>query len=155
MALTEMDNTDKFLLVEFEQRNDYARSNFALLVSWFTFFNTVNYVAIGWFISQVIAGTMKSIVPIFSITIFFIVNNGLAVGACQALKKHFIETDNKITEVLGDLQRIRPQSVLMKATSPVPLEMYTRIIQLMMYTFLTLVIFWISILVAAIYVSKH
>lgn len=153
-VMTDMDDTDKFLLMEFEQRNEYARANFTLLVSWFTFFNTVNYVAIGWFISQVVAGTMKSIVPVVSVTIFFIGNNVLAVGACQALKKHFVETDDKIAELLGDIQSIRPQGVLMKATSPVPLTMYVRIIQLMMYTFLTLVVFWVSILVAAIYVSK-
>ena len=146
------ETSDKFLLMEFEQRNEYARSNFTLLVSWFTFFNTVNYVAIGWFINQVVEGKIKTIVPICSITIFFIGNNLLAVGACRALRKFFTETDDRIAEVTLELQRIIQQSDSVKSSSPLPLTMYTRIIKLMMHTFSTLIAFWVSILIAAIYV---
>lgn len=152
--MTDTDTTGKLLLMEFEQRNEYARSNFTLLVSWFTFFNTVNYIAIGWFINQVVEGKVKSIVPVFSITVFFIGNNILAIGACKAVKKYFAETDNKIIEVVQDLKRLLPKGVSVGLSSPVPLSMYTRIIQLMMYTFLTLGIFWVSILIAAMYVVK-
>lgn len=150
--MNDTDTTDKLLLLEFEQRNEYARSNFTLLVSWFTFFNTVNYVAIGWFINQVVEGKLKSIVPVLSITIFFIGNNVLAIAACKALKKYFAITDDQIIEVMRNLQRILPKSGSVEPLSPLPVPVYTRIIQLMLYTFITLIAFWVSILMAAIYV---
>ena len=153
--MAEMETKDKFLLMEFEQRNEYARANFTLLVSWFTFFNTVNYIAIGWFINQVVEGKLKTIVPVCAITIFFIGNNLLAVGACRALRKYFTDTDDKIAEVARELQRIIQQSDAAEASSPLPLTMYTRIIRLMMHTFSTLIAFWVSILIAAIYVVNR
>ena len=63
--MTDVDTTNKLLLIEFAQCNEYGRSTFSLLVSWFTFFNTVNYVAIGWFINQVVEGKLKSIFPVW------------------------------------------------------------------------------------------
>jgi hypothetical protein len=152
--MTEMGTADKLLLMEFEERNEYARSNFTLLVSWFTFFNTVNYIAIGWFINQAVEGRVKSIVPIFTITVFFIGNNLLAMGACKAVRRYFTKTDDEVLEIVRSLQGILAKETSVKPSSPVPLSMYTRIIQLMMYTFLTLGLFWVSILIAAIYVLK-
>ena len=149
-----METPDKLLLMEFEQRNEYTRSNFTLLVSWFTFFNTVNYLAIGWFINQVVEGKLKSIVPVSFITIFFIGNNMLAVGACRALRIYFTETNNTIVGIVRDLQKSFQKERSLELPSPVPLTMYSRIIKLMMYTFLTLICFWLSILIAAIYVIR-
>jgi hypothetical protein len=152
--MAEMDSIDRLLLIEFEQYNEYARSNFTLLVSWFTFFNTVNYIAIGWFINQLVEGKVKSLVPVSAITIFFIGNNVLAVGACKAVRKYFAETDKEIIEILWTLEKMLANDVSVKPSSPVPLSMYARIIQLMMYTFCTLGLFWVTILIAAIYVTR-
>lgn len=153
-VLPDMETPDKLLLMEFEQRNEYTRSNFTLLVSWFTFFNTVNYFAIGWFINQVVEGKLKSIVPVTFITIFFIGNNMLAVGACRALRKYFTETNDTIVKIVRDLQKSFQKESSVELPSLVPLIMYSRIIKLMMYTFLTLICFWLSILIAAIYVIR-
>jgi hypothetical protein len=144
---------DYLLLVEFRQCNEYARSSMSLLVSWFTFFLTVNYFAIGWFISQVVQQTLKSVIPVYFITAFFLVQNLLAVGACQALKHYFIGVDDRLTEILENLQKTVQAVSLGKPLTCLPAAIYLRVIQLMIYTVCSLMAFWLSLLAVAVYFS--
>jgi hypothetical protein len=127
---------------EYKERNDYARSIFNNFITWFIFFLTVNYTAIGWFLSLLLQGKVKHREPIYAIAIFFFFQNVLGFLACLAVHRIFINTHQRISEML---QRASGQADL--GLSPVPVRFYGRAITLMCWTIATLGVFWILLII--------
>jgi hypothetical protein len=118
--------------------NAYARHSFQLLVSWFTFFVTVNYASMGW-----LAGSRKPGPRIVLIASMFIAQNLLGILACLAVRRHLLTADKKILgleqHVVGSPLRVVAD---LDNETPMPLGLYSWVIFLMVVALITIIIAW-------------
>jgi hypothetical protein len=140
---------NNLLLMELSERYTFARHHLQLYISWYTFFLTVNFLSIGWFTSVLLTGTLKVSLPIILITIFFVVQLALSYAASAAVRSYFARTNNRCNELLSLLGQ-SPQSHLQPKTA-MPVQVYVTIINLMCYTLVSFIIFWISLSIITIY----
>jgi len=65
----------------------YMRHTIQLWVQWFTFFLTVNYVALGWFAGEIATGNLKNTSPLVRVAVLFICQDVLGIGICFAVRR--------------------------------------------------------------------
>ena len=64
----------------------YLRHTVQLWVQWFTFFQTVNYVALGWFASEIPKGGLNDRTALYEVTALFVSQNILGIVLCFAAR---------------------------------------------------------------------
>jgi hypothetical protein len=119
--------------------NAYARHSFQTLVSWFTFFVTVNYASMGW-----LAGSDNPNTKMVDlIGVMFIIQNLLGIAACLLVKRYLLLTDKKILgleqHVVGSPLRVVAE---LDNETPMPLTLYSWVIILMVGALLTIIGAW-------------
>jgi hypothetical protein len=126
--------------------NDYARHSFQLLVSWFTFFATVNYASMGW-----LAGSQRvtpgNVTPgkkmIVLIVVMFITQNLLGIAVCFVVKRQLSTANKKIMgleqHVIGSPLRVVTE---LDNETPMPLTLYSWAIILMVFALVTIIGAW-------------
>ncbi len=145
-----MEGNTELLRMELTELNTYARHHFQLLLSWYTFFLTVNFVVIGWFTSVLLTGALKASLPIVFITVFFLVQIILSHLGCLQARKHFEATKDRCNELLN-LLCVQPSEPPSRPRAPIPFPIYSRIITLMCCTLTSFGFFWIALLAVTLY----
>jgi hypothetical protein len=72
-----MDVNHDLLKMELAELNMFVRHHFQLYLGWYTFFLTVNFGAIGWFTSDLLAGNLKVSLPVIFVATFFVIQLAL------------------------------------------------------------------------------
>lgn len=85
--MEKIENLDTLKLALVKESNDFSRSTLTALISWFTVFVSVNYVAIGWVAAAVVRKEMK--LPVIALSTVFISQNGLGIYACRITRSWF------------------------------------------------------------------
>ena len=145
-----MKDGSDLLNTELTELNAYARHHFQLYLSWYTFFLTVNFAAIGWFTSVLLTGALKVSLPIIFLTAFFVVQIIISYVASLAVRKHFQGTNNRCKELLDALTGHSPETPS-RPQPAMPLQLYSKIIGLMLSTLVTFGLFWLVLLCVSIY----
>lgn len=121
----------KYLERELKEHHHYTRQNMFLLVTWYTFFISLNFLAAGWFASQVHGIGHHG--GIYTVIIYFIVQLVLSIVGCQFFKDYLRKTNLRIRKLLKKGMK-----------SPMPVKMYESIITLFQITMYTLIALWVS-----------
>ena len=79
--------------------HSYSRHNMMLWVQWFTFFITVNYLALGWFAGEIAKGELKSARPLVYVSVLFILQGSLGVWVSLIWRKHLLKTGNDLSSL--------------------------------------------------------
>ena len=127
------------LLKEMDETNNWARLGAQLYFGWFTLMITINGVAIGWLFSA------KGVVPRFARLLFliFVVLNLMGTIVAYFIRKHMLDCDRRIQEVLAGLKRNRAtEGVYFEAQSPVPRQAINTVFTFTGTALLMLLIFW-------------
>ena len=75
-----------------QEAHAYLRHNMQIWVQWFSFFVTVNYVALGWFASDITHHKIEDRGPLIVVAIFFSFQCVLGIWVSLRLRTWFIET---------------------------------------------------------------
>jgi hypothetical protein len=141
---------NKLLRDELTELNTYVRNDLQLTMTWYTFFLTINFVAIGWFTGVLLTGDLKTSLPVIFICIFFVVQLILSYLGLLEVHKHFKTTNDRCNLILYymSLENLDPLS---QPKNPMPFNIYAKIISLFQITFISFVFFWIALSVVSIY----
>jgi hypothetical protein len=82
-----------------QEAHVYLRHNMQLWVQWFTFFVTVNYVALGWFASDITHHKIEDRMPLIVVAIFFSFQCALGIWVSLRLRIWFIATGNQANTI--------------------------------------------------------
>ena len=145
-----MESNDALLRMELTELNTFVRHHFQLYLGWYTFFLTVNYLAIGWFTSDLLVGTLKDSLPIIFIATFFVVQLIFSYVATLKVSDYFETTHNRCNELLN-LLVAQPSEPHLQPKTAIPIEVYSKILRLIRYTLASFGCFWISLSVVSIY----
>jgi hypothetical protein len=103
---TLLDLTD--LRGQLQQELDTAKTTATLYISWFTFFLTVNYVALGWFTSTMVAGNFNDPVPLYTMAGNFVVQLALGIAGTLLCRRWALGTESNTKTVLGKIKELTP-----------------------------------------------
>jgi hypothetical protein len=136
--------------IELTELNSFVRHHFQLYLGWYTFFLTVNFGAIGWFTSVLLTGALKVSLPILFIAGFFIIQLILSYMASREVYRYFATTHARSTELLAALGSPSPDEPT-EPRSPIPVQVYLKIIRLICSTLISFIIFWLAISGVSLY----
>ena len=145
-----MEQNNELIRMELTELYSFARHHFQLYFSWYTFFLTVNFVAIGWFTSVLLTGALKVSLPIIIIATFFIVQLILSYMASLEVRKYFETTHNRCNELLN-LLGMHPSESQLHLKTAIPLQIYSKIFSLMRSTLISFGLFWMALSIVSIY----
>jgi hypothetical protein len=74
-----------------DEIHSYTRQNMQMWVQWFTFFLTVNYVALGWFAGEIAKGELKDRTSLVYVGVLFIVQGILGIWVSLVWRKHLLK----------------------------------------------------------------
>lgn len=94
---TSLDLTD--LRAQLQQELDSAKTTATLYISWFTFFLTVNYVALGWFTSTMVAGNFNDPTPLYAMAGNFISQLALGITGTVICRKWALGTEIIVSKI--------------------------------------------------------
>lgn len=140
----------KLLQVELTELNTYIRNDLQLTMTWYTFFLTVNFVAIGWFTSVLLTGSLKASLPIIFICIFFVIQLVLSHLGLMEVRKHFKIAYDRCNYILY-LLSIEILDPLSQSKTAMPFNVYSKIITLFQATFISFAFFWIALSIVSLY----
>jgi len=144
-----MEGNYELLRMELTEINTYVRHHFQLFLGWYTFFLTVNFGAIGWFTSVLLTGALKVSLPIIFVTTFFVIQQAFSFVACLEVRRYLVTTFDRYNELLVALAA---PGLPLQPQSPIPVQVYVKVIGLICSTVITFVFFWIALAVVAIHV---
>lgn len=145
-----MDEKNELIRMELTEIYSFARHHFQLYFGWYTFFLTVNFVAIGWFTGVLLTGALKVSLPIIFIATFFIFQLIFSYVASLEVRKYFETTHIRCNELLNLMRTHPPESELHLKTA-IPIQVYAKIFDLMCFTLISFGIFWLALSVVSIY----
>jgi hypothetical protein len=102
-----LDLTD--LRSQLQQEIDTAKITATLYISWFTFFLTVNYVALGWFTSTMVSGNFNDVVPLYAMAGNSVAPLGIA--GTLLCRKWALGTERNTKTVLDKIKELTPSEV--------------------------------------------
>ena len=144
-----MDKQDIILLTkEIDEHHQYTRTNIQLLVQWFIFFATANYVVFGLFAVKMVEGVFKSLRILWVATAIFVVVNLFGIVLCFEARRQFRRTRDRIISLSAKIQELTSAP----STDPVvvlPHADYSRVMVLMGLTLLCMLITWAALAVIA------
>ena len=103
---TPIDLTD--LRAQLEQELDTTKTIATLYVSWFTFFLTVNYVALGWFTSTMVKGDLNDPIHLYAMTGNFVVQLVLGMAASLICRKWALGSEGNSKAILSRVKELTP-----------------------------------------------
>ena len=133
------------LIKEVEEIHSYARHDFGLLIGWFTFFCTSNYVALGLFASALVRnGDLQDRNVLLLVAGMFIVQSILGLIGCVLLRKHFTEIHMRLAKIA---KLVAAGGVDGGSAIQIPrsLTLYRRLIAVMILGVASLCIVWIAL----------
>lgn len=133
------DKQDFLLVKEVDETNNWARLGAQLYFGWFTLMVTINGVAIGWLFNN------RGTVPRFARAMFFIflILNLMGTITTILIRKHMLECDQRIQEVLGGLTKDRASEANYFAPqSPVPRQAVNTVFGFTSAVLFMLLFFW-------------
>jgi hypothetical protein len=134
------DKQDALLVKEVDETNNWARLGAQLYFGWFTLMLTVNGLATGWLF------TNRGRVPPFARLIFliFVVLNLMGTIVTILLRKHMLESDRRIQDVLTGLLRDHQRGDHFFAPqSPMPRQAINTVFFFTGAALFMLLLFWI------------
>lgn len=146
-----MEGEKDLLAMELGEQYNFVRHHFQLLLGWYTFFLTVNFAVIGWFTSVLLTGSLKQSLPIVFIALFFISQQVFSYIAIVQVTRYFIETHARCAELLEKMAS-KAAILHLQPQTPIPIEIYVKIMDLMRYTLISFCFFWIVLTAVSIYV---
>jgi len=100
--------------------NDFSRATLTALVSWFTVFITVNYLAIGWIATATLKNQVYTLFPVVLLCLVFVSQNALGVYVCLITRRWFGRASEQVSEMCSESKVVPaflfPHGVYMKAT---------------------------------------
>src|SRR4051812_31725317 len=129
-----------------QQRHDHARHLFSTIVSWFTFFVGVNYVAMGWFASESAKGSGIAPSPakaklLLMLAVLFATQIALGVVAELVMLKYLKQTRARVRDY--EELRVPADGGELRADSCLPGFVYQRGIYLMIGALGSLLVAWV------------
>jgi hypothetical protein len=133
------------LIKEVEEIHSYARHDFGLLVGWFTFFCTSNYVALGLFASALVQkGKLQDGNVLLLVAGMFIVQSFLGLIVCVLLRKHFSEVHVRLANI-AELVTTEALNGASPIQIPRALTLYRRLTAVMILGVASLCLVWIAL----------
>ncbi len=145
-----VEEKNELLRMELTELYSFVRHHFQLYFGWYTFFLTVNFVAIGWFTSVLLTGALKVSLPIIFLATFFVVQLILSYVASLEVRNYFETTHNRCNEILN-LMGTYPSESHLQLKTAIPLQVYSKIFSLMCSTLFSFGIFWLALTIVSIY----
>ncbi len=138
------DNTDriKILSTQLGELNQFARTNIQLLVQWFIFFSTANYVMIGYFALKMSDAPLNIRSAFFCVATLYVALNSLAIGLCWYVQRWFISSGEAVVGMEGRLHGLTHSQPELVAVPP-PYVLYKKVVLLMGVTVLTMLCTWV------------
>jgi hypothetical protein len=96
------------LRTQLQQEHDAVKTAGTLWVSWFTFFVTVNYVALGWFTTTMVEGTFHDPIPLYVTAGNFIGQLGLGIAATLFCRTWAVGSGKNINRVSSRIKELTP-----------------------------------------------
>jgi hypothetical protein len=147
---TEKDNTEavKILSAQLGEHNQFARTNIQLLVQWFIFFATANYVVIGYFVLKMADAPLSRPGTFYWVAALFVTVNVIASVLCWHARLWFGKSAAAVDGTLRMIQQLSDSPSELVA-APLPYRDYARVAVLMCFTVLTMLGTWIAIVANA------
>jgi hypothetical protein len=122
------------------QLHDYTRSTMQHLVTWFTFFVTVNSASIAWLAPK---PPLPSNLLISLISVMFIIQNLLGIAACLFVRQYIHKTNKKIADwELLVFKNANYTRVQFPSDTCVPVKLYLALTLLMAVSLLIMAVAW-------------
>ena len=141
------DNSEaiKILSTQLSEQNQFARTNIQLLVQWFIFFATANYVVLGYFVLKMADAPLNRPLGFYWGAALFIVVNLIAGFLCWHAYGWF---SSSTTAAEGTLRRIQQlaDSPFEFVAAPPPYRYYAWVSVLMGVTVLTMLGAWVAMI---------
>jgi hypothetical protein len=141
--IEKMENLDTFKLALIKESNDFCRSTLTALISWFTVFVSVNYVAIGWVAAAVVK--RETGLPVMALSAVFISQNGLGIYACWITRSWFKRAHAEVAKMCCESKVLRSDALV----SLFPHRMYGKAIFAMMVAQFLLAFVWLVLMCLA------
>ena len=141
------DNTDaiRILSTQLGEQNQFARTNIQLLVQWFIFFATANYVVIGYFVLKMADAPLNRPVAFYWVAALFIAVNIIASVLCWHARAWFSISATAAESTLRRIQQLA-DSPSEFVVAPPPYHHYAWVAVLMGFTVLTMLAAWVAII---------
>lgn len=127
---------------EFREENEHVRHVMKLLVSWYTFFITINIAAVSWL------STTNNLQPDYfglnlGIPYFFCINTLLGIYGLFYIDRYFTQVNDRVLVMLAlnDNSYIE-DAFQYKNKSPIPIVFYRRTALLFLASLIILFFFW-------------
>jgi hypothetical protein len=140
----ETDMTDQLYTLKsafIKESNDFSRSTLTALISWFTVFVSVNYVAIGWVAQALSQKGMR--LPVTVVSAVFISQNGLGIYACWIARSWFKGAHAQVIKIGSELKVVRASEAL---GALFPHIMYSKAIFAMIVAQFLLALVWLVLM---------
>jgi hypothetical protein len=118
-----------------DELHSYTRHNISIFVQWFTFFLTVNYLALGWFASSMAKGEISNKKPLIYVSILFAIQGILGTIGSLIWQEHIGVVKAKLLKLYGDKLGATLGSVL-------PHDLYRRAVQLCCVAMVVVICVW-------------
>jgi len=135
----------KILSSQLGEQNQFARTNIQLLVQWFIFFATANYVVIGYFFLKMADARLNRPAAFYLVASLFIAVNIIAGVLCWHARIWFSTLATAAEGTLRRIQQLADSSSEFVAAPP-PYHYYAWVARLMGWTVLTMLLAWIAII---------
>lgn len=131
---------------ELSELNVYARDTFGHFLKWFSFFTGVNLIGYGWFSSLFFKLEENvSFWPIIGVATYFVINNVLAIFACNYVKSEISRSYDRMKEITSCINSAELSEL--QAQPSLPVKFYIKVIELIRGTFPTMILLWVLVAV--------
>lgn len=139
--------TITIILKQLDEQSQYVRINIQLLVQWFIFFATANYVTLGYFALKIADSKLVSARALYVVAALFLIVNCFAFVLCWHANKWF-----KTVAEIGRLMLNRLDELTNLPSYPVqrssPLYLYSKVAGVMTITIVAMFSAWVFVVVA-------
>jgi hypothetical protein len=147
----ETEHTVSIMEADAAEIHNYARHDFGLLVGWFTFFCTSNYVAIGIFASTLAQeGKLKSVFGLIAVALMFAFHCALGIGACYSMKDHFRLLRDRLADHV-ESARTPTEAISLRRGAAASLTKYNTLINLMLGGLCSFFAVWLALILGVFY----
>lgn len=130
---------------ESSELHSYVRHHFQLLIAWFTFFCTSNYVAIGWLAGILAGGQLVDKRVVLAVGALFMFQNALGMVATLRSRRYFAETRVRQEVILLAIRNV-DHALARDLRHPLPYDLYARMIQLILMGLATFILLWATLM---------
>jgi hypothetical protein len=139
---------------ELNQLHQYTRTNLQLVIQWWIFFVTANYVVLGIFAAKMVEGSLRSALPVYIASALF---SGVNVGSiwfCFQARKWFGQVGKAVATLRVSSQTNQPNSAI-NPENPFPHAEYSQLLAAMTITIASMLLTWVVFAFAVAYMQSH